>query len=231
MVIKNWFNNLIELIFPAQCLGCKSDGVYLCSACCNNLKFYKNLYCPVCKKEMTGGQICIRCKPNSFLDGVVVATQYEDKLIDKAIHFFKYKGIYSLAQPLSFLLVRVLRQVLFWEKDWVIIPIPLHSRRERYRGFNQSKLLAEYVASSLELENISDLLIRKKYTYPQMKLDRADRQKNIKNAFIVNRLLDGKKVILIDDVMTSGSTLEECAKVLKQNGVKEVWGAVIARGA
>lgn len=179
---------------------------------------------------MTGGQICLRCKPNSFLDGVVVATQYEDKIIDKAIHFFKYKGIYSLAQPLSFLLVRVLKQVNFWEQDWIIIPVPLHRRRERHRGFNQARLLADYLANSLDLKVVADLLIRKKFTYPQMKLDRADRQKNIKNAFGVNFPIIGKKVILVDDVMTSGSTLEECAKILKQNGAKEVWGAVVARG-
>jgi len=122
----------------------------------------------------------------------------------------------------------------------LILPIPLHPRRLRWRGFNQSELLADHIAQNLTpgfpLPVLSDFIIRTRYTKPQMKIkDYKERQKNIKGIFSLNtrnslnpKLLD-KTILLVDDIATTGATLFECGKMLKQNGAKEVFGTVIAR--
>ena len=119
-----------------------------------------------------------------------------------------------------------------------IMPVPLHSRRLRWRGFNQAKLIAEIISQKLtpgfEIPILDEILIRKKYTRPQMKVKNyLDRQKNIQDSFILNEpgfeKVKNKKILLIDDVATTASTLLECARILKENGAKKVFAAVIAR--
>jgi ComF family protein len=116
----------------------------------------------------------------------------------------------------------------------VLVPIPLHPRRLRWRGFNQAELLGELIAKNLGIKFIPDLLIRVKNTEPQVKLDKDQRQINIRHAFILNKnsQFDNLKIcnfVLFDDVWTTGATLKEAGKVLKRNGTKKVWGLTIAR--
>lgn len=120
-----------------------------------------------------------------------------------------------------------------------IIPVPLHSRRLRWREFNQSEKLANFISENLTpsfpLSVYSDFLIRKRYTTAQMKIKNYSlRKENIKNAFVANKnqdlsVIKNKRILLVDDIATTGATLFECAKILKKNGAKEVFGVVIAR--
>jgi len=227
------FKPLIDLLFPIECLGCGKEGVWLCQNCLGKIKLLKNWHCPVCKINLTEGEVCSKCQPHSYLDGAIIAVSYEDDLIDKAIHCLKYKGIKGLFYPLSGILTKVLRKKRFWDNDWILVPVPLHKRRERWRGFNQTELIAKEIGLRLNLEVNNNNLYRTRYTYPQVKLTRQQRLKNIVNAFQVknNFSSDGcKKVILLDDVMTTGATLQECAKVLKESGASKVWAVVLARG-
>ncbi|MFH1187810.1 MAG: ComF family protein [bacterium] len=226
------FRFFLDLLFPIECIGCGKDGEWLCGECLDNIKLLKEWHCPVCKAKLTNGYVCEKCSSQSFLDGAVIAVFYDDKLIDKAIHYLKYKGIKNLAKPLGKLLATVLNKVSFWQNDWIVIPVPLHKRRERFRGFNQSRLIAGEVAKILKFEVCENNLCRDKHTHSQMKLKREERLQNVVGAFGIKNpaFFAGKKIILIDDVMTTGVTLQECARELKRAGAVKVWAAALARG-
>lgn len=222
----------LDLLFPIECIGCGKDDVWLCGECLGGIKLLTEWHCPVCKIKLTNGNVCEKCLSQSFLDGAIVAVFYDDKLIDKAIHYLKYKGIKNLAKPLGGLLARALNRAGFWENDWILVSVPLHKRRERFRGFNQAELVAEEVAKILKLEFCGNNLYRKKQTHSQMKLKREERLRNVVGAFKIKNpaFFAGKKIILIDDVMTTGATLQECGKELKLAGAVKVWAAAVARG-
>ena len=120
---------------------------------------------------------------------------------------------------------------IFNKQDILIIPVPLYSRRLRWRGFNQAEEMAKIVAKNSNYEIDNNSLVRTKNKKAQAKLDEKQRRKNIENCFSWNgENLKNKNIILLDDVVTTGATLDECAKVLKQNGAHRVWGLVIAKG-
>lgn len=133
----------------------------------------------------------------------------------------KYRSAYSLAETLGKWMA------LNWtQQDGVLVPVPLHPQREKMRGFNQARLLAEQLGLPAEM------LKRIKNKHPQAELPREDRLKNLKNSFKISGKFDlsNKKIVLVDDVCSTGATLNECAKVLRQAGAKEIWGLVLARG-
>jgi len=147
----------------------------------------------------------------------------------QAVHQLKYKNLRALAKPLAKLLNDFL--VINPVPGEVLVPVPLHPRRLRERGHNQSHLLAEELSSLINLPVIDDCLIRKRHTPPQARTATVEeRRSNIANAFTcVNDRLQDKQVLLIDDVSTSGATLDACAKTLKAAGAVSVWGLVLAR--
>lgn len=174
-----------------------------------------------------------------MLDGVLVGHDYDQTLLDTAIHTFKYRSIESLAEPLGDLLTRAVRSADLPLPD-LIIPVPLHPWRLRYRGFNQSELLARALATRLlpgtTLPFDTEGLIRERFTLPQQKMRNAeDRKRNIQNAFAIRKshrsTFKGKNIWLIDDVATTASTLDACARTLKKSGAKSVFGIVLARGS
>lgn len=226
------FKFILDLLFPIECIGCGKDDVWLCGECLGGIKLLAEQYCPVCKTRLTNGSVCEKCLSQSFLDGAIVSVFYDNELIDKAIHYLKYKGIKGLAKPLGMLLAKALNRADFWQTDWILVSVPLHKKRERFRGFNQAELITDEVAKILKLEVYENNLYRSKHTHSQMKLKREERLNNVVGAFGVkdSEFFRGKKVILIDDVMTSGATLQECAKELKSAGAALVWAAVVARG-
>ena len=151
--------------------------------------------------------------------------------ISKAVHLFKYQGKACAGNSLGVLLAEFSKG--WWkenEDDCVIVPVHLSKERLRQRGFNQSLILAKHVAKAIGLHIDYMSLRRTKDTPPQSLLKRDDRKKNVKNAFtVLGNGLKGKKVILVDDVATTGSTLNECAKALKKSGAREVQCLVLAR--
>lgn len=166
-----------------------------------------------------------------------MASSYQDKIISKAIHLYKYRFVESLCHPLGDIIIKAIRNSELPLPD-TIIPVPLHPRRLRWRGFNQSELLArnvlEKIAPGFPIELENNTIGRVRYTQPQMEIkNHSQRRKNIENAFKISRdnikKIRNKRILLIDDVTTTGITLFECAKTLKQSGAKEVYAAVIAR--
>jgi ComF family protein len=250
----------LDLIFPIECLGCGREGGWLCSACFKKVNLKSKQYCLGCKRENQFGEFCPNCQNHYHLNGVWIASLYEDRLISQAIKSLKYHFVSSLAEDLGKLLIlfvnnlinqnRVLRPGLDKGVDWrefdraknapsaildfkadLIIPVPLAKKRLRWRGFNQAEVLGKIFAREYDLEINTGGLIRVKHKKPQAKLDEISRQLNIKDCFAWRGgSLSKRNIILIDDVVTTGATLNECAKVLKVNGAGEVWGLVVAKG-
>ncbi len=192
----------------------------------------------MCERFSLGGITHPICKRSWGVDGLWFLGVY-DKPLKPAIQKLKYKWITELAEVLVTIMVEywaVHSPVLLEriKKDggesWIIVPVPLHKRRQNWRGFNQAALIAQILAKNIGLK-YEDCLIRTKHTKPQMSLKSDDRKQNIRNAFSMNpkASIKEKSILLIDDVWTTGSTIKECSTVLKRNGAKLVWGITIAR--
>ena len=240
--VKNFF---LELFFPSFCFGCNTEGSLLCYDCKSTLDISQYNYCLCSKNTLRlpfdpaqGKPIgkCPRCQDRK-LSGLYFALPYKEKqLTRKLIHNFKYEPyIKSLAGPLSEIMLEhfFLAQNLetsIWENA-VIIPVPLEIKRWKNRGYNQSQELGQLIGQSLNVPLISNNLVKIRKTKPQMKLSAIERQENLRGAFKVKNPTEiaGKKIFLIDDVYTTGATMEECAKTLKASGAKSVWGIAITR--
>lgn len=218
----------LDLIFPKCCVSCGQIGSYLCDDCLRKVEFIDKPVCSVCQRQAIEGRVHPGCSGKYRLDGLVVACRYSGP-VKRAIAKVKYKWIYDIEQ----IFVEFLAQNL-WRfdlpKDVVLIPVPLHVRRKRWRGFNQAEILAKSLASKFNVEYL-ELLIRSRETRTQVGLSRDERRKNVKGAFFLSpSVISGRNIILVDDVFTSGSTMAECANVLKRAGAKSVWAMAVALG-
>ena len=231
---------ILDIIFPVSCIGCLKESEWICRACLTTIKIQEKQVCPICREQTSKGSVCNTCKGSSDLSGLLIATSYDNQLIQKAIHAMKYCFIQELALPLAQQLIAMLdkvdnlavKAILKNPENVVITAVPLHPKRKLERGFNQAALLARIIASHYSLHYVPDLLQRKRYTEMQANLDKQNRIANMHNAFQVKRGLNKiqKNVILIDDVATTLSTLNECAKALKKANCNQIWGLVVARG-
>ncbi len=224
------FHQFLEFLFPRRCLKCKKKGSFLCKDCLGTIFPHKDQHCPNCLRKQPFGRVCSSCK-NWELNGLFVVAPYSQKsLLQTCIKTMKYGAAHSLARVLG-----------DWMKahwnpddsldDSIIVPVPLYPLREKSRGYNQAELLAKQVAKPPSDEP-QHLLKRVRNTEPQAQLSRNDRLKNLRDSFEVRESSDlvNKKIILIDDVCSTGATLNECARVLRRAGAKQIWGLVLARG-
>ena len=211
---------ILNLIFPVSCLSCKKEGTYLCKKCFRKLK-------TISKKYNLN-------TPN--LNDIFIAGDYDDKLLAELIKKFKFSFIKEIGFLLSRFLILFWRQVEFKKpefkeiENFLVIPVPLSKKRKRFRGFNQSEILAEnfssFYAYSLSLD-----LKRIKHSVPQSSLSETKRKQNIQSSFAwCGESLREKTIILIDDIITTGATLNECALVLKKAGAKKIYTLVLAKG-
>jgi ComF family protein len=223
---------LLDIFFPIRCLGCGKFDDWICADCHKTLPILTEQHCPFCKKMITkNGEICFSCqkKEKPALAGVFIASTYQSELLKSAVHYYKYKFIKKLAEPLALLIAQALQNSKLPTPD-LIIPVPLHQRRLRWRGFNQAEVLAQ--ALDLEIPLSAKILKRKNYTTPQVKMkNRKQRLNNLNGAFEITNpeKIKDKNILLIDDIITTGTTLSICANILKQAGAKKVSALVIAR--
>ena len=198
---------ILDLLFPKQCLECKRKGKYICKSCLN--------------KVAVGG----------WYNGNYSIFRYEG-IIRKAIISLKYKFAYDLSDELSLVIINKLKNINFSFKNVVLVPIPLYIRRENWRGFNQLEIVGEKIAKNMKCKYSPNLLIKNKKTDPQVNLRGIDRHKNQSGVFVVNttyRFLPlNCSLILFDDVYTTGSTMLEAKKTLKEAGFKKVYSLTIA---
>lgn len=223
---------LLDLLYPKKCISCGKYGYFLCLDCVREIETVKTSLCPGCGKISENGKYCPRCASNKetiFAKGIIVAAHYDAGPVKEAIYHLKYLGYQDLAVDLSELIYERLKGV-FDFKNTVIVPVPLNQKRKNTRGFNQSELIARNLSKSLLLPG-GDALKRVRDTRSQVGLRREERLENIRDAFVCDdvEFVSGKKVILVDDVTTTGATINECAKALKSAGAEEIWGVVVAR--
>ncbi|HHX58755.1 MAG TPA: ComF family protein [Candidatus Moranbacteria bacterium] len=237
-------NIFLELIFPSNCFACKKPGEIVCIECLQSINLLSHQVCPVCEKNKTNqGAVCLSCfkKKDLSLNNLIVTADYRNQKLAHAIHLLKYQFISELSFPLGKIMTKGLKENNLINFDF-IIPIPLHSRRLRWRGFNQSQLLASVIAHELFMINsksvlLDDLVLRHKWTTPQMKIEKySSRLANMENAFILNKhyfrnknKLENKNFLLVDDVCTTGATLANCAKALKPIKPKKISAIVLGR--
>ncbi len=219
----------LDFLFPQWCLGCGREGQLICSSCQSSLPRVVPPLCSRCGRPQPSGILCSSCVSwRAEIDGIRSPFRFEG-VIRQAVHELKYRNLRSLAVPLA----QLLNDYLLTQPvpGDVLVPVPLHRKRMRERGYNQSSLLAKELGRLISLPVVDGCLIRQRHAPPQARTATVEeRRGNVADAFICcdDRLRD-KRVLLIDDVSTSGATLEACAVALKAAGAASVWGLVLAR--
>jgi len=200
------FKNILAVLFPQKCLGCKKENEILCSDCLLKIS-----------------------RPDTpYLNGVHIAANYQDLVLKKALWMLKYQGVKHLAKPLAEIVKERIWKKLETE-NWLVVPVPLSKNKLRHRGYNQAELIAKELSDNVR----ADILFKKFHTKSQVEVkNKEERLANIIGSFEIKNpeKIKGKKIILIDDVLTTGATMREAKKVLKQAGAKKVIGIVVAKG-
>lgn len=218
----------LDLVFPPRCAGCGRDGEFLCSDCSGSLTVAVAPRCPRCWRPGPQARLCLPCRatPPAF-DGLRSAVVY-DATARQLVHALKYRGITALAAPMSSLLAEAVRRHDLGAD--VIVPVPLSGLRQRTRGYNQAEALAVGLARELELAVLPNALERRRHTPAQARsADAGARRRNVAGAFALRQPdIAGLRVLLLDDVTTTGATFEACAAVLKLGGARSVWALAFA---
>lgn len=217
-----------RLIFPSRCLICKKiSSDILCSDCLSKVSLVQPPICRICGIPIDNGNICYRCRQNTLYFSQARSYALYEGPMRTAIIKFKFERRREIGKFFGEILGRFALQ-LNWDID-VIIPIPLSKRRLKERGFNQSEILALEVSKILKLP-ISLGLVRIKETKSSIDLSLEERRININKAFLVSdKGLKGKRVLLVDDVYTTGATVSEAGKTLLERGISEVKVLTLAR--
>lgn len=238
MDIKKFLTNLV---FPKFCLGCKKEGAYLCEDCLSLLDILEYNYClceknPIRLQHSSQSGKCSKCYDKK-IDGLYFALPYN--LAKNLIYQFKYNYLKNLSAELASILIEhFIKTGKNTDEIWhnsALISAPLHIKKLRERGYNQSEELAKELSKILKVPVLTDVLIKTKATKPQMELKKEEREKNLQNTFAINQnratseVARFNKIFLVDDVYTTGSTMQECALTLKKAGAKSVWGICLAR--
>lgn len=231
---------VFDTLFPPLCHVCRSfipgpAEMHLCAACRDRISPIPPPLCPVCGLPFAAEEgidhpcgPCLTAPPP--FDGARAAARF-DGPVRELIHRFKFGGKPHLARPLGLLAAHSLAGFIPAVTAECILPVPLHGKRLRQRGFNQSQLLGHALAQQWRIPLSVHNLRRIRWTEPQIGLSAPDRERNVRGAFSVTRpgKIAGKRVLLVDDVYTTGSTVSECSRVLKRAGAQDVWVITVAR--
>lgn len=240
------FDWIVDWLFPPRCRACAGwihgrDAEYFCSSCGPSIELVRHPLCTVCGRpflEASGDDhpcgACIKRAPH-FVQARAWACYPREELdeqpLRRVLQKFKYGGKVSLGKPLGRLMARGCEGFLRQCDADLIVPVPLHPKRLRWRGFNQSVLLARQVSCAYDTPMDPFVLLRRRETPPQTQLTEEERRKNMRGAFSLNpdKPIEDKRILLIDDVYTSGATVNECSRALRRGGAREVYVLTLAR--
>ena len=226
--LKRGLAALLDLLYPPHCVACGAGGAWLCGACIQSIPYVGAVVCGHCGCALARPGLCGRCQSGTSCLAAVRSVAYHRSPLREAVHALKYEGLRKLAEPLADLLAA--GWPYFAATIDVIVPVPLHVARLRQRGYNQALLLAKELGNRLGLPLETTCLKRSVDTRSQVGLSPAERWENVRDAFdCAADALRGVSVLLIDDVYTTGATLEACAWALLQAGVGEVWALTLVR--
>ncbi len=223
--------DLLDLIFPKQCINCNSFGEYLCTICTQKIIRHKQI-CIVCRKTSLYGQTHEYCQNATALSNIIIATEYKDT-VKKALVRVKYGLKYDILKELieKTLVSQKIGTFLHSQQIELCTEVPMHHFKQNQRGFNQALLITKWVEKNYTI-SYQSILQKTHQTNAQMSLKRNERLFNLSNAFQIKNNADiaNKNILLIDDVTTTGTTLEEAATTLKKAGAKNIIALVIANG-
>lgn len=228
-------NLLTDLLLPNQCIICNRLNKFnLCSVCVSEIPNTPNLWI---NKDIKHQSLFVpknhtRLQPpieNKYLNSILSCTEFKNTIVKKSIHYFKYKNLPQMMEPLGALMIRTISQHIIRQNNIVLCPIPLHPKRLKWRSYNQSQLLAEYIHKKLGYELYMDL-IRIRDTPNQMKItDRQSRINNVNDAFLAKKSYkQNSRALIIDDVTTTLSTITQAAKALKEQGFSDINAIILA---
>ena len=224
--LYRWF---LDLILPPRCVVCGKVDIWLCETCTSQLSFFEGPQCPKCGRLWKGSGLCSFCRDRPPLVASIRSAFLFQGAIQDAIYAFKYRG----ARRVGILLAQCMAE--FWlqtpETIDVLIPVPLHPDRERQRGYNQAAILAETLGCMIERPVATGALVRVRPTRSQTKLNVAERRRNVADAFtcVMGEDIRGRDIMLVDDVATTGATLDACAVALLAGGARSVRAFTLAR--
>ena len=238
-ILRRATDALLSLLYPPHCALCGSDtmaGRHLCEPCLAKAARIDAPFCRQCSQPFDGAIesefTCSNCEGRRFHFDCAVSRYRSTGLVRELVHRFKYDRCLYLRNPLAEWLAETLDDARITAHSFdYLVPVPLHAARMREREFNQADVLARLVADR-HGERVLHALRRVRYTTTQTRLDRSERMRNLRNAFRVrhSRTVSGSHLILVDDVFTTGSTVDECARVLKKAGAASVRVITVARG-
>ncbi len=226
--IYKWFWIALDLLFPPYCAGCDLPGTRWCKECNTKVSLILPPYCQICGQNLQVASICSFCKEDPPKISGIRSWAWFRGPTQKALYRLKYRRDIALGDVFTNSLIEVLLNT-GWRVD-LITPVPLGVARLRKRGYNQASLLARPIALKLRIPYISRVLVRTRETATQVELTRKQRQENVAGAFKAHTAdVLGKFILVVDDIATSGSTLDSCADALFQAGAAKVYGLTLAR--
>jgi len=243
-ILQPTFETLIDLVYPPHCAGCgvampsgagQAAGKWLCEKCEGDIRRLDGPKCAICSRPYEGAIdffACPNCRGEALHLEFAVAVVHAKGLARELIHRFKYGREFHLRRVLGDWLVEAFEDARLAEmKEIRLVPVPLHPVRLRERKFNQAEALAEWASRRLSVR-MERPLRRKLHTVTQTQFDRRQRMRNLRDAFALRHNADvkDKSFLLVDDVLTTGSTLDECARVLLEGGACSVRAITVARG-
>ena len=200
-----FFDFFLDLIFPIACQKCDTEGEWLCQNC------FQELQSSLVDQ--------VKLKKVKYFERLWVVANYHQELLSNILHIFKYKYVEDVGIFLSRIVVDFLKDKNNCQFDYVV-PVPLSKKRKLTRGYNQSEIIAQHISRELGWPLNTTGLVRKIHTHTQVGLDSKQRLKNVRNIFLVKNQADfkNKRILLVDDVITTGATMRECAKILRKSG-------------
>jgi len=227
-------DKFLRILFPESCPVCKEPSrdhgiAPICPQCWDRISPYSGPICQICGKPLVSEAsiTCADCIVDKPIFKMARSPGLYEGVLRVAINLFKYYGIKRLSKPLSGMMFTLLDNK---HPVDVIIPVPLYKKRLRQRGFNQSALFAKHLANHIGTPLFLNCLIKIRDTMPQVGLNAKERKKNIKNSFAVisREFIQGKNIMLVDDVFTTGATVRECSKLLKKAGAENIYALTLA---
>lgn len=235
MNLQTIFNSLIDLIFPPRCVVCKKfSNDPLCGDCLSKVKYIDPLVCKVCGEPHNSrfeGNFCHDCYQKKTPFDIARSITVYEGVMKEAIHEFKFNNKRTLSVPLGKIMIDYLKnnkEIGVSDVD-IIIPVPLSRKKQRAREYDQAELLAEELSKYNGIELDIGSLKRTRETIPQFKLSRKERLVNLKEAFSALSTVEGKNILLVDDIYTTGSTAKEASIALKKAGAGKVYVLTLAR--
>ena len=241
MLFKQLTQPLVEVFFPRSCLHCGdaveySDFQFLCRVCSRELFLSKPPICSTCGYPffgmLAGPRVCPHCVELDPLFKQGKTLFLAKGPARSIIHVLKYQSGFYVLEDVKVMIAKVPHYKEYFDGA-ILIPVPLHPTKERERGFNQSLVIAKSLNEATEAKDLQNLLVRTMYTQTQTRLSRAARHQNVKNAFALASdavVIPNQTYILVDDVITTGSTLNACAAVLREAGANQVKVATLGHG-